>query len=601
MKRLLILFTILTCVINVFAQDVEFTATAPRVVEVGENFRLTYSLNKKGKNIEIASLTGFQLLMGPSVSNSYSTQYINGRFTKKSEQSYSYVLLAEKEGKFTIHPAHIKVDGKVYTSNIINIEVVKGKGNSQDKYGKSNKQGQVSSSNRITNDNLFVKVETDKKSVYMGEFVVATLKLYSRVQVSNLGRSKFPTFQGFLSQEIKMPDQISLNRENVNGEIYSVGVLRKLVLFPQHSGKIKIDPFELDVYVRQQSGSTGSVFDDFFANYQDVKVHRKSKPVTINVKSLPLNGQPADFNGTVGQIKMISSINRDTVVANDAVTLKVKINGNGNLKLIEPLDMDFPADFEIYDPKTSQKIKSGVNGTYGSVSFDYIFIPRSAGKYIIPSKKFVYFDSKIKKYKTLKTKEFVIYVKPGKQLAQSGDVIATYSKEDVKFIGKDIRYIKTKRTNLYEKGKYLFGSLMFYLSFLLSFLVFATIIFLNKRRIRNNSDIARVKNKRASRLAKRRLRAAAKMMNAGDKETFYDEILKALWGFTSDKLNMPISDLSKDNIAEVLTQRRVEEQVIKEYIEILDTCEFARYAPVMSEDELSDVYIRTSELLMKLS
>ena len=601
MKRLLILFIILTGVINVFAQDVKFTATAPRVVEVGENFRLTYSLNQKGKNIEIGSLAGFQLLMGPSVSNSYSTQYINGKVSKKREQSYSYVLLAEKEGKFTIQPAHIKVDGKVYASNIINIEVVKGRGNSQDKYEKSNKQGQVSSSNRITKDNLFVKVEIDKKSVYMGEFVVATLKLYSRVQVSNLGRSKFPTFQGFLSQEIKMPDQISLNRENVNGEIYSVGVLRKLVLFPQHSGKIKIDPFELDVYVRQQSGSTGSVFDDFFANYQDVKVNRKSKPIIVNVKSLPLDGQPADFNGTVGQIKMISSISRDTVLANDAVTLKVKIKGNGNLKLVEPLDIDFPADFEVYDPKTSQKIKSGVNGTYGSVIFDYVFIPRSAGKYIIPSKQFVYFDSNTRKYITLKTKEFVINVKPGKQLAQSGDVVATYSKEDVKFIGRDIRYIKTKRTHLYEKGKYLFGSSMYYLSFLLSLLVFATIIFLNKRRIRNNLDIARVKNKRASKLAKKRLRAAEKMMKAEEKETFYDEILKALWGFTSDKLNIPISDLSKDNIAEVLTQKGVEELVIKEYLEILDTCEFARYAPVMSEDELSDVYIRTSELLMKLS
>lgn len=599
MRRLLILFIILSTTISAFAQDITFTAEAPRVVEVGENFRLIYTLNGKGNNIELAEIKGFQLLMGPSVSNSLSTQYINGKTTQSREQSYSYVLLAEKEGKYTIEPAHIKVDGKVYTSNSISIEVVKASSDNSNRSREGNEQ--VRSSNNITKENLFVKVEVDRKSLYMGEFIVASLKLYSRVQLTNLGRSKFPSFQGFLSQEIKMPEQISLNRESVNGELYSVGVLRKLVLFPQHSGTIKIDPFELDIYVRQNSGSTGSVFDDFFANYQDVKVSRKSAPITINVKELPKVGQPSNFLGTVGQLGISSSINRDTVMANDAVTLSVSVKGNGNLKLIEPLDISFPADFEIYDPKVSQNINSGVNGTSGSVKFDYVFIPRSAGQYTIPSAELSYFNPKTHKYETLQTKEFVINVKQAKQQAQSGDVITTYSKEDVKFIGKDIRYIKTQRTQLYEKGKYFFGSIEYYFSLIVSLLIFAVIIFLNKRRIRHNADIARVKSKRASKIANKRLKKAESMMNTGNKEHFYDEILKALWGFTSDKLNMPISDLSKDNISDVLLNKGTDEQVIKEYLNVIDICEFARYAPAMSENELKDVYNKTRELLMKLS
>jgi len=593
MKRILVLLFLVVSYVGVNAQDVKFTASAPRVVEVGETFRLVYSLNKKGEGIELGEFNGFQILMGPSVSNSVSTQYINGKVSTNREQSFSYVLSADKVGKYLIKAASIRVDGKPVHSNVLEIEVVKSQGTNSEK-------GNVKRSSNLSNENLFLKIELDKKSIFMGDYVIATLKLFSRVNVSNIGRSKFPSFQGFLSQEIDMPGQISLNRENVNGEIYSVGVLRKLVLFPQHSGKINIDPFELDIYVRQKSASSGSVFDDFFANYEDVKVSRSSKPISVLVKPLPAKGQPFDFSGSVGDFKLKSLISRDTVYANDAVTLKINISGNGNLKLIEPLDVNFPADFEIYEPKTSKKIKSSVRGTSGSVTFEYVFIPRSEGKYIIPSVDFSFFNSKLKRYKTLKTKEFVVQVKKNKVSNNSGDIIESFSKEDVKLIGKDIRFIKTRSTKLYEKGIFIFGSVSYYISFVLLLLIFMLIVFLNKRRIRNNADIVRVKNKRASKLAKKRLKTAELKMKSGEKEVFYDEILKALWGFTSDKLNMPISSLSKENIAEVLNNRKIDENLISEYLEIIDTCEFARYAPSQGEKELGKVYDKVSELLTKL-
>jgi hypothetical protein len=601
MKRLVLLFLLLTNVFCAFAQDVRFTASAPNVVEVGETFRLVYSLDKKGEGIELGDLKNFQVLMGPSVSNSYSTRIINGRRSSRTSQSFSYVLSATKAGVYTIAPANIRVDGKALSSDIIKIEVVKARAQNQNTNRQRQSRDRVNTSNNIDNHNLFLKIEVDKRSIYMGEFVIASLKLYSRVELSNYGRFKLPSFQGFLSQDIKLSDKINLNKENVNGEIYNVGVLKKLVLFPQHSGKIKIDPFELDIYVRQNSAGSGSLLDNFFANHQEVKVPRKSKALTINVKSLPLKGKPSSFMGTVGSFKLKTSISRDTVMSNDAVSLKVKISGNGNLKLIEPLDMNFPADFEIYDPKISQNIKSTVKGTRGSVSFEYVFIPRSAGQYTIAPQDFTYFDTKTRRYKTLKTKQFSVYVKKGKQLANSGDVVASFSKEDVKFIGKDIRFIKTKNTSLYERGQYVYASVNYYLAYIISFLAFVFIILLNKRRIKNNSDMVRVKNKRASKLAKKRLRTAEAKMKVDDKDAFYDEILKAIWGFTSDKLNMPISALSKDNIADVLKDRKIDEVIISEYLSVVDTCEFARYSPSSSNTELNDLYERVSALLTKLS
>ena len=433
----------------------------------------------------------------------------------------------------------------------------------------------------------------------MGEHVVATIKVYTRLNIAGFGDSKFPSFNGFLSQEIPTSGQISLQRENVNGTIYNAGVIRKLILFPQHTGNITIDPFELECIIRQRrsSGNRG-FFDDFFDNHQDIRVPRKSKPLTIRVKDFPSN-KPSSFDGAVGKFKLSATIDKDSVQANDAVTLKVKVSGNGNLKLINPPEFDFPADFEVYDPKTNQNLKNTAKGTSGSTTFEYLIIPRHAGNYEIPPVDFSYFDPKAKIYRTRSTPKFDIKVGKGSGDA-SATVISSFSKEDVKFIGKDIRFIKTNVFTPRIKGEVFFGTMNFYLGYIIPFVLFILAFVFNRKRIKENADVARVKNKRANRVAMKRLKAASASLKAKQKEQFYDEILKALWGYTSDKLNLPLSDLNKENITEILQGKAVEQELTDEFLSILDTCEFARYAPSSGSSEMDELYAKTMETITKL-
>ena len=582
---------------SAIAEEIKFTASAPKVVEVGEQFRLTFSLNEKGKNIQLPSIPGFRILMGPSTSSSMNTQIINGKVTTSSSYSYTYVLLAEKEGKFTIDPATITSKGDQFKSNPVSIEVVKA--SEKPKGASRNQQQGSASAQRITQDNLFVKVDVDRKSVYMGEHVVATIKVYTRLNIAGFGDSKFPSFDGFLSQEIPTPGQISLERENVNGTIYNTGIIRKLILFPQHTGQITIDPFELECIVRQRrSGGSRSIFDDLFDNYQDIRVPRKSKPVTIRVKNFPAN-KPASFNGAVGKFNLSATVDKDSLQANDAITLKVKVSGNGNLKLINPLEFEFPADFEVYDPKTVQNLKSTAGGMTGSTTFEYLIIPRHGGDYEIPPVDFSFFDPKAGIYRTRSTPKFNIKVGKGDGDV-SGAVISSFSKEDVKFIGKDIRFIKTNEFTPRLKGEVFFGTTNFYLGYIIPFFVFVVAFVFNRKRIKENADMVRVRNKRANRVAMKRLKAAAARLKAQQKEQFYDEILKALWGYTSDKLNLPLADLSKENITDILQTKGVEQDLIEAFLNILDTCEFARYAPTTGSSEMDQLYQKTMETITKL-
>ncbi|WP_372752419.1 BatD family protein [Labilibaculum sp.] len=595
-----ILFSILTIILissSVFADEIKFTASAPNVVEIGEQFRLTYSLNSKGKNIEIPSLDGFRILMGPSTSSSMSTQIINGKVSSNSSYSYTYVLLAEKEGTFNVKPARIEVDGDTKTSNSLQIEVVKAD-NSKKNSGTSQTQNSTSSE-KITEDNLFVKVDLDRKSVYMGEHVVATIKVYTRLNIAGFGDSKFPSFDGFLSQEVPTPGQISLQRENINGTIYNTGVIRKLILFPQHTGKITIDPFELEVIIRQQQAARrNGFFDDFFDNYQDIRVPRKSKAININVKDFPRN-KPASFDGAVGHFQLTTTIDKDSVKANDAITMRVKIAGNGNLKLINPLEFNFPADFEVYDPKTLQDLKSSESGMTGSTTFEYLIIPRHGGDYEIPPVDFSFFDPKAGIYRTRSTPKFNIKVTKGEGDA-AGTIISSFTKEQVKFLGKDIRFIKTNDFTPRLKGDVFFGTTNFYLAYLLPLLVFIFAFVFNRKRIKENADTAKLKNKRANKVAMRRLKAAATSLKAKQKEQFYDEILKAIWGYTSDKLNLPLENLNKENISEILLGKGVEPDLKDEFLSILDSCEFARYSPSAGSSEMDELYQKSMDTITKL-
>lgn len=596
-KIILSLLTVLLVASSAFADEVKFKASAPNVVELGEQFRLTYSVNAKGKSIKMPSLDGFRVLMGPSTSKNYSSQYVNGKGTTTVTYTYTYVLLAEKEGKFTIKPASVTVDGEAKSSNQLTIEVVKV--DQTQNNTRSNQSQTQSGTNKITQKNLFVKVNVDRRSVYMGEHIVATLKVYTRLNIAGFGDSKFPSFDGFLSQEVPTPGQISLQRENVNGTIYNTGIIRKLILFPQHTGDITIDPFELECIIRQQAArKNNGFFDDFFGNYQDVKVPRKSKPIKIRVKKFPSN-KPSSFDGAVGQFKLTTTIDKDSVKANDAITMKVKISGNGNLKLIKPLEFNFPADFEVYDPKTNQSLKNSTKGMTGSTTFEYLIIPRHGGEYEIPSVNFSYFDPKARIYRTRSTPKFDIKVAKGEGDA-SGTVISSFTKEKVKFIGKDIRFIKTGDFEAQLKGEVFFGTTNFWLGYIVPFFIFVLGFVFNRKRIKENADTAKLKNKRANRVAMKRLKAASASLKAKNKEQFYDEILKAIWGYTSDKLNLPLENLNKENITEILLGKGTEQELVNEFIDILNTCEFAQYSPSSGSSEMVYLYQKSMETITKL-
>lgn len=589
--------------LTVKAQNVEFRAEAPEVVELGEQFRLSYSLNHKGSNLQVPTLEGFDLLMGPSISQSSSFSSMNGKVSQSVSYTYTYVIEGVREGKFQIPPATVVVDGKQYQSNALTIQVVKGSGNAGNAGESQSRAARPEAGAAVNEENLFVKVDVSRRNLYMGESLLATIKVYTRVDLVNFGQSKFPSFTGFLAEEIPTPQRVELVRENYNGKIYNVGIIRKVLLFPQHTGEITIEPFELECVVRQQLTSSRSFFDDFFGNYRDVRVRRASQPITIHVKDLPLDGRPAGFSGMVGNITMRTSVSADSVTANDAITYKVVFQGNGNLKLLDAPAVSFPADFETYEPKVTKDIKTGDNGMSGTVTYEYLLIPRYAGNYTIPTVNYSFYDTRTNSYKTLHSEAYPVYVKKGKGggADSSTAAVQSFKKEDVRQLGQDIRYIKTGNLGLYTRGGGFYGTTAYWLAFLVPFVLFVTGAILNRRRIKANADLVRVKNKAANKMARKRLKVAAAAMRNHNSEAFYEEALKALWGYVSYKLNIDKAELNRDNISEILQQKSVNESMIQEFIEVLDHCEFARYAPGSKADqEMDQVYKDSIEVITKL-
>ena len=598
------IIVLLLCVIGgakVFAQETKFTASAPSVVEVGEQFRLSFVLNKQGENLQVPTLQGFDLLAGPSLSTSFNTSIINGKMEQSSEYTYTYVLEAREEGEYTVAPATITVDGKEYKSSPLKIKVIKGsdkpKGNNN---ASSSGIREDRGSSTITDDDLFLRMEVSRNSLYVGESLTATLKVYARVNLVDVQGKKIPPFDGFLTEDVKIP-QIRLEREEYNGKIYDrVGVLQKTILFPQHAGTLTIDPYELICVVRQRvAGRSNSIFDDFFGQSRDVRVICKSKPVKITVKPLPEAGKPLGFSGMVGTLAMTTSTSTDTLRANDALTYKVVLRGTGNMKLLEAPKISFPHDFDVYDPKVIKDI----NGTSGTVTFEYLVIPRYAGEYKIPAVQYSYFDPQSGTYKILTGKEYTVRVAKGNESGQgTGEAaLQSFKKEDVRMLGQDIRYIKTGKSDLRQRGVQYFATMEYWLSFLIPFVLFVVGMILNRRRIKANADLVRVKSKTANKMAQKRLRAASVAMKAGNSELFYQAVLNALWGYVSYKLNISASELNRDNISEHLTRRGADTTLIQGFIEVLDHCEYARYAPGANQDEEMDkVYKDSLSIIMKL-
>jgi hypothetical protein len=602
MNRKIVLILFLLIGIKSFAEDVRFTMSAPNIVPVGEQFGLTLSLNAKGEDLKMPEMENFDVLMGPSVSRSSSISIINGKTSQSINYSYTFILRAKKEGTYTISPASIKSEREVYQSNPLSIKVITGRqpaSNSASAGSSSGSvnQGSSSASDRATTtskDNLFIQCDIDKRTVYKGEMIYVTFKLYSRVGISSVIDQTFPSFDGFWSQDIAIPAaNQGATREAVDGIVYNVFPLQKKILVPQQSGTLYIEPAEM-VFNVQQRVASQSIFDDFFGSVQNVKTAVKSNRIAITVKDLP--PAPSGFKGAVGDFTLKSAIDKTNIKSNEAITIKVTISGNGNLKHINPPTFDFPADFEVYDPKTSYDFNASESGIHGSTTFEYVIIPRYAGNFTIPAQKVVYFDSSSKTYKTLSTDEFNIHVEKGSD-DQSTTVVSNMSKEDVKYIGKDIRFIKTNGHKLRSVHSSFFGSFTFFFGYLAALLAFAIIVVVLQKKAKENANIAFMRNKQASKMARKHLKSASECVKKNNKEEFFDALSRAFWGYLSDKLTLPLSELNRDNVRATLIKYSVDEATIEEFIRLINTCEMAKFAPTAVNEPIDELYHKGENLI----
>ncbi|MGQ1786614.1 MULTISPECIES: BatD family protein [unclassified Saccharicrinis] len=578
---------------SVGAQDVQFTAQAKQSVLAGEKFQLIFSVNEEGDDFRLPPLPDFTVLMGPSVMTSSSTQIINGKVTRSRQYTYTYILKCDKPGNYTINPAQITVDGNKYSSNEISIEVVKNDGSAQ----KQQSQQQQSSETDFSTDDLFIKVLSNKKSIYQGEPLVLTTKIYTRIDLDNVSDIKHPDFRNFIVQELSDGSNIQWAYEYVNNKQYRVGTFEQKVLYAQKTGVQTISPTEIEFLIKQRvRRRSQSIFDDFFDNnYRVVKKRVKSKPIEVTVKPYPA-GRPQNFSGAVGQLSMKVVTSANKVKVNDGVTIKVIISGTGNHKLMSSPEFNFPTDFDLFDPTTKNNFQNTTAGMKGTKTFEYLIIPRFPGTYTIDPLIFSYFDYQSNSFKTISSQPIHIEVEKngeGEEYVSGTYSPSSVNREDVRFVGKDIRFIKTGRPDLKPKGTFLFGSMLFYLGYLLPVLLLVVAFVLYRKRMHENENVHLVKNKKANKMAQKRLKKSSSFLKAKDHEAFYDEVLKALYTYLSDKLYLPVSELNKDKISTLIEERGVETQVKDELISILDTCEFARFSPDSgATEEMDKLYKR---------
>ena len=611
MKKILSILVFIGIALSVFADEVVFKANAPSQVIAGRPFQLTYTVNQRCRDLNAPEFTDFDVLAGPYSSTSSSISFVNGRRTSSYEQTYTYTLMAQRTGTFTIGPASIKVDGSNYQSNGVRIQVLPEDQQPQQTASQGRGQGQQSSQgsqgSQVSSENLFVRTITTKTKVHEQEAFMIMYKLYfANVDVAQLtNNTKLPEFTGFLKQELEQ-GEIQTELEHYNGRNYQTAVLYRTILYPQHSGDITIDPARFEAVLRVQTRQqVRSIFDDFFGSYTNVTKMLTAPGVTIHVAALP-GGKPAGFSGGVGKFTLTPSISQTELQANDAVTIKLDISGSGNMKLLKTPSIDWPEGFEPYDPKVTNNFKTTSSGVSGTKSIEYLAIPRSAGDYTIPAVHFSYFDIEDKAYKTLSTPEYTIHVKrgagssAGSSSSEEGAVVYHAQKEDIKQLGSDIRYIDAKPLQRKTKAQ---SSLIDYqylwLWYVLPLVLAGIVLVVLRKQMLENADITRVRYKRANKVAQKRLKAAAAALKANNKDAFYAAIEQAAWTYLSDRLSIPTADLNKENITSILQQKGVSETLIADVKNVLSTAEFARYAP-STDHAMDDLYTATTNLINNL-
>lgn len=589
-KMFCIVAFLLTAIFQMSAQNV-IRVEAPDVVAVNEQFNVTFIIEgeKSPSDFQWSSGDDFQLVWGPQKGSSSSIQIINGKRSSSHQTTFTYILIPKATGTFQLPAATALLSGDRISSTQASIQVVSdGASSSQSSGqngGKSSGGGQTSStgSGEISSNDLFMRLSLSRTEVVIGEPITATLKIYQRANVVGFENAKFPTFNGFWSQETYVPNNIEFKRESLGDKIYNTAVLRTYVLIPQQSGAITIDPAELVclVNIRTAPSTSNSLFDSFFQDeYRTIRKRVTTPAVKVKVNPLPA-GQPASFGGGVGNFGISARLTTDNLKTHDAASLVITVSGRGNVALLEEPKVNFPPDFEVYDTKTTENTDKSNGGTSGSKSFEYPFIPRSHGDFTIEPVEYSYYDVNAGKYVILRTEPLHVKVAKGK----GGDstpvttVNSGVERKDVKSLADDIRFIFTGKPGLSGSGSFFVGSVFFWILLALMILG-ATSVYLAFRKVAAmRADVAGTKNRRATKMAQKRLKLAGEYLDKNLYTAFYEELHKALIGFVSDKLNMDMSEISKDNIASALTEGGVSEEQTKAFTDLLDACEFARYSP----------------------
>ena len=601
MKRYTTLTLLFMMVLGVMAQTL--TGRAPSQVAVGEQFRLSYTINTQDvRGFRAGNIPEeLEVLMGPSTSTQSSFQMVNGHTSSTSSVTYTYIVVATKNGTFTIPPAHCTVDGKTVTSNEIRIKV-----SGQAQQGGRQQGGRQSgggtgelrpAGSTISSGDLFIKVSASKQHVREQEPILLTYKVYTLVGLTQLS-GKMPDLKSFYTREVPLPQEKSFKIETLNGRQYRTVTWQQYVMFPQATGKLEIPSITYDGIVAMQNRNIDP-FEAFFnggSGYIEVKKQIKAPSITIQVDPLP--HRPTNFSGGVGSFDISASIDKTEVKANEAVNLRVVVSGVGNMKLLKQPVVKMPKDFDSYDAKVTDKTKLTVNGLEGSIVYDFLAVPRHQGTYEIPAIEYTYFDTKSNSYKTVRTEPFTLKVAKG----DGQTTVASFAgQEDVKQLGSDIRYIHTGDTDLHGVNDFFFGSVTYWVSLAVLVVIFLSLFIIFRHRAIENANIVKQRAGKANKVAVKRLKKAAKLMNAtphsdhgsenaGKDGEFYDEVMRALWGYVGDKLNMPVDQLSRENITEQLSAYNVTDETIAQFIGALDECEFARYAPGDATGNMNKVY-----------
>ena len=596
--------------------DPKLTVSGKQQVVVGERFQVVFEVNAEGRDFKAPSFGGLNRVGGPFTSTSTSFQSINGSVSQSVKYSYTYTLQADKEGSFTIGPASVTVNGNKVTSEPFEVKVLPDNGSNPSPSsggGTSSNQNQLENTKdpNVSGKDLFIRCIPSKKSVYVGEQMVLTFKLYvkSGLGVSQVSTSKMPSFGGFWTKDISDNSGVlKQDREYVNGVEYATAVINKVILVPQRAGKFTIDPMKIECIAqipveRQRSGYRDpfeAFFDDsfFFPSYTNVQKELSSQSLGLEVKVLPENGKPASFAGAVGDYKFNSTIDKTELSTNEAVTLKLTVSGTGNIELLQMPEPVFPPDFEVYDPKVNISTSVTSQGLKGTKTAEYLAIPRHAGDFTIPPIEFSYFDPAKASYQTMKSEPYELKVHKGKDTEQeSGPYVA--NQETIKKLGDDIRHIMNDGAHLKPKNTTFFASTTYFAILLGLVVLLVVLLLVMKKHAEMVKDTAANRNRKADRVARGRLKNAYQHLKAKDQEKFYVEMSQALWGYIADKLSIERSKLSMETVSETMQGKDVPDELTQQFIDTLNSCEFARFAPGSAEEKMDDLYQRGIDVISK--